>query len=263
MERLLFGSMQAGYRIESKYIIDSEENDCSTYSSKLQVSAQYEKEKDNYTFILNRSEALLNGKPAGKLMDRIMCEAGSSLYPLHLRVSPHLWILDVLNFNEIKQRWQQCAGDWMAKAPSPELERYFRFSEKNLANSKTLITSLYRDTFCNLYFRDIFTPTGDDEVRLIRWQNFPEREMDQSYLYQIKPEEANRIRLSGEIMKIVPEHNGTFDTVYETGDQGEIQRIKGQIESEWEGTLYMKQWTLETETGQIAKQGYKSLILDE
>ena len=259
----MFGSMQAVYRIESKYIIDSEENYCSTFGSKLHVTARYEKERDNYTFIINRSAVLLNGKPAVKLMDRIMSEVGNSLYPIHLRVSPRLWILDILNFNEIKQRRQQCADDWKAEADSPELERYFRFSEKNSANGKTLIASLYRDTFFNLYFRDIFTPTGNDEARLIRWQNFPERETDQSYLYQVKPEDADRIRLSGEIMKIVPEHNGTFDTVYETGDQGEIRRIKGRIESESEGTRYMKQWTLETETGQIAKQGYKSLILNE
>ena len=263
MERLLFGFMQAGYRIESKYSINSGEHYGSTFSSKLHVIARYEKERDSYTFILNRSEVLLNEKPAEKLMDRVMCEMGNSLYPIHLRVSPHLWILDVLNFNEIKQRRQQCADAWRAKASSDELERYFWFSEKNTADSKTLIASLYRDTFFNLYFRDIFTPTENDETKLIRWQNFPVREMDQSYLYQIKPEGVNRFRLSGEIMKIKPEHSGTFDTVYETGDRGEIRRIKGRIESEWEGNRYQKQWTLETETIQTAKSDYKSLILDE
>jgi len=255
--------MQIGYRIESKYIMDSEENYCSTFSSKLHVVARYEKERDSYTFILNRSEVLLNGKPAEKLMDRVMCEMGNCLYPLHLRVSPRLWVSDVLNFNEIKQRRQQCADDWKAKASSDELERYFWFSKKNTADSKTLIASLYRDTFFNLYFRDIFTPTEDDDVRTICWQNFPVRETDQSYFYRINPEGVNRFRLSGEIMQIKPEHNGTFDTVYETGDGGEIRRIKGRIESDREGTRYRKQWTLETETVQVAKRDHKSLISDE
>jgi hypothetical protein len=190
---------------------------------------------------------LLNSKPAEKLMDRIMCEAGASLYPVHLRVSPKLWIQEVMNFDEVKQRRQTCIRNWLEKTPSSELERYARFSEKNMANRKSFISSLYNDVFYNLYFRDIYTPTVNDEVRLIRWSNFPERETEQSYLYSIKQDGASFIRLSGELMKIVPEHNGKMETMYEMGDEGEIRRITGKIEFEVEEHVYMKQFVLETE----------------
>jgi hypothetical protein len=268
MEKMLFGSLYAVYRMEIRYAINNspdsgEENYRSVFAEKWHVNARCEKERDVYVFTLNRSETLLNGKPPEKLMDRIMHEAGSAYYPLSLLVSPRLGIRDVVNFAEVKRRWQECARKLQESTPSPELERYFRFSEKNLADSRTFTAMLYRNAFYNLYFRDIFTPTPKGEVHLIRWENFPEREMNQSYLYQVKPVGENKIHLSGEIMKIVPEHRGIYDSTYETGPLGEIQRISGKIETEWEENRYTKQFSLEAETAKAQKMNAKSLIIDE
>lgn len=224
----------------------------------MQVTAQYDGINDLYLFDIQRMETLLNGKPIEKLMDRVMYDVGNSCYPIRLRVSPRLWITEVINYNEIKYRRQTCMQDWLEKAPSPELERYARFSEKNMANGKTFISSLYRDSFYNLYFRDIFTPTEGDEVRMIRWYNFPEREMDQSYLYTLKPESANNIRMDGEIMKIVSEQNGTLEVVYETGDKGEIRQIAGKIASESGSHVYIKQFSLKSESIQTIKRKEKT-----
>ena len=254
--------MQAVYRMESNYIIDSEENYGPVFGSKIHIAAQYDKGKDIYTFIINQTEALLDGKPAEKLMDRIMHEAGCSYYPLFLSVSPRLWILDVPNFKEVKLLRQECAGNLRKKMPSPELERYFRFSEKNMENSKTFIASLYRNSFYKLYFRDIFTPAAKDEVRLIHWPNFPSRDTDRSCWYRVNPVEANKIRLSGQIMKIAPEHNGTFEAVYETGPDGEIRRINGKIETRVENKSYIKRLSLDAETSGTRKDT-GSLIVEE
>jgi plasmid maintenance system killer protein len=250
MKKMLFDRMNAVYRIKSRYdkvSLDGGDHYSSVFNEKWHINAQLNKEQDLYVFILNRSETLLNGKPPEKLMDKIMLETGNSYYPVHLLVSPQLIIMDIINFDGIIEKWKKCALDLQERMSSPELERYLRFSENNLAGSRKFISSLYRNAFYKLYFRDIFTSTTDDEVRLIRWDNFPEREMNQSYLYQVKPSGENEIRLSGEIMKIVPEHNGTYDSTYETGTFGEILRITCHIETEWEGSRYTKHLQIEAE----------------
>jgi hypothetical protein len=255
--------MHAVYRMESKYIIDSEENYCSIFSSKLHIEAQYQPASDDYAFIITRLETCLNGKPPEKLMDKIMCETGNSYYPLHLRVSPKLRITEVINFNEIRQRWQTCMKDLLEKNPSSDVERYFRFSGKNMAGSNVFIPSLYRDTFYNLYFRDIFTVTAEDEVRPICWYNFPKRETNQTYLYRVKADGINTVRLSGEIMKIIPENNGEYETTYETGDRGEIRKIGGKMDTTEGGSRYIKLFALETKTPKTIKKDIGSFIIDE
>jgi hypothetical protein len=255
--------MYAVYRMESKYVIDSEENYCSIFSSKMHINADYEKELETYIFRIERSEILLDEKPPRKQMDRIMHEAGCCYYPLHLRVSPHLQILDVINLGEVWQRWQKYARETLEQMSSPELEHYFRFSEKNLASSRTFIAALYKNAFYNLYFRDIFMPTAGDKVCLIRWHNFPKREMNQSYLYQVKPVGENEIRLSGEIMKIVPEHNGVYDSTYGIGPEGEIRKITGKIETNPGDSYYIKQLSIVSEKMITRKQDAKSLIIDD
>jgi hypothetical protein len=153
-----------------------------------------------------------------------------------------------MNFSDIVEKWGKNALELQQRMPSPELERYLRFAENNLADSRKFIASLYRNAFYKLYFRDIFTPTAKDEVRLIRWDNFPQREMNQSYLYQVASTNENETCLSGEIMKIVPEHNGTYESTYTTGTSGEIIRISGRIATELEGIRFIKHIQLASET---------------
>jgi len=181
-------------------------------------------------------------------MDRMMLEAGNSYYPLHLLVSPRLGILDVVNFSQVKERWQVCARSLQERMPSPETARYFRFSAENMANSKTFIASLYRNAFYKIYFRNIFTPTKKDEVRLMLWDNFPEREMNQSYLYEVKPIGEDRVHLWGDIMQIAPEQNGAYDSTYETGSLGEIRSIAGEVSTKWKGSRYTKRLQLTADT---------------
>lgn len=266
MEKMLFASMHAVYRMESRYDKESlsgGEKYSSVFSEKWHINARIDKKRDLFIFVLYRSDTLLDGEPPEKLMDRIMLEAGYSYYPVQLLASPRLGIMDVLNFSDIKEKWEKCTQDMLERMPSPELERYIRFSEKNMEDSRKFIAALYHNAFYKLYFRDIFRPTTNDEARLIRWENFPEREMNQSYLYQVKPAVENQVSLPGEIMKIVPEHSGICNSTYETGALGEIRQIATHIETEWEGNRYIKDLLLEAETIKAEKAIVRKIIIDE
>lgn len=258
-----FDSLRAIYRMHTLYTVDGGESYSSTFSSRMHLTAASSKEVGVYHFVVNRSEVLLNDKPADKLMDRIMHEAGCSLYPLSLIVSARLAILDVANYEEVKARWENVAAAILKKYPSPQIERYVRLSQKNMATRQAFVRTLYKDTFFNVYFRDIYTLTEKDEGRLIRWQNFPERETDQSYLYEVKRVGDKEVRLAGEIMKIIPGHNGTYDTTYTSGDKGEIHQIDGKIETSWQNRNYVKQLSVKADFIHVDTPDTGNLILSE
>jgi hypothetical protein len=263
MKNLSFGAMQAVYYLESKYVIDSEDNYCSVFNSKLQVNALYEREKGRYRFFVDRSNVFLDTKPVRKKTDMIIHEVGNSLYPLYLDVSPFLRIMNVSNFEEVKIRRQNRINSLLSENPSDDLEQYIRLSGKNLSDRKSFINSLYQDVFFNLYFRNIFTPTNDDEVRLMQWRNFPQPGMNQSYLYTVKSMEDKKVHLTGEVMRVNPDGNGTFDIEYKLGNEGEIRRIDGEIETFWERKSYIKRLSLKAETVKTGKPFLESVIVDD
>lgn len=263
MEKLVFGVLQAVYNLESRYMIDNEVNYCSVFNSTLSVKASYEKEKNYYRFIVNRSNVFLDRKRPVKKMDKIINEIGNSLYPLCLEVSPFLQIIDVTNIEEIKVRRHSCTTRLLNENPSDDLKEYIRLSEKILSDRKSFINSLYQDVFFNLYFRNIFIPTSDDEVQLMQWRNFPLHGMNQSFLYTIKNIEEKQVHLAGEVMKIVPESNGTFDIEYKVGDEGEIYSIGGEVETNYDKRNYIKRLSLRAESIKTGSSFLESVIIDE
>lgn len=240
MERLSLKSLSTVYDLQSRYVVETEENYCSVYSCAYHLDASYESESDRYIFKISRSGMQIDGKPVGKLMDKIMLEIGNSIYPLALSVSPQMKIEDVMNYAEVKQRWTECTKEQLENHPSAEMERYVDRSRRNMSDINSFIDSLRADTFFNVYFRNIYVPTPRGEANLIQWSNFPRREMNQTYLYRVGLAEENRIDVSGQIMQIVPEQNGSYTMSYEVGAMGEIIDITGSVESRYQGRLYQK-----------------------
>ena len=261
MERLSLTTLSAEYNVESKYIIQSEEHYCSSFGSNIQLNAIYNTEDGNYHFTIKRSRVLLNGAKPSKLMDRLICETGDTLYPLTLKVSPLLEILDVFNFDEIKQRRQECVKSIAEKYPSYPVQQYIRMAEKNFAGKKAFIRSLYQDSFFNLYFRDIYTITPDNEAKTILWVNFPKREMNRTYLYQVKQVDDLQISTAGKVMKIIPEMEGDYDMTYVIGKHGEIHSINGTITSSNDRKDYIKQLSVNQIKLKTSTAKWESIIL--
>jgi hypothetical protein len=262
MKRLSCISLSADYNVESKYIIESEEYYCSSFRSNVHLKATYYQEEDHYIFQVERSDVLLNGKKVTKLMDRFIYELGATLFPVTLKVSPVLEILDIINFDEIKDRRQKKVEEMTEKYPSNRtVEQYIRASEKNFADKNTLLHSLYQDSFCNLYFRDIYTSTADDEAKTILWGNFPKRELNRSYLYQVTPIDDSQIKTTGEVLKIIPELNGNYDMIYSLGEHGEIHHINGKITSLEAQKEYIKEISVQQTKLKTSIKQWESIIL--
>ena len=246
--------------MESQYAIDDKL--CSSFKCNISLEASYEKEHDFYYFRLDRRKVLLNNRKPEKLMDRIVYEIGNSLYPLKLKVSPYLQIVNVDNLKEIYSRWKACTEKSLQKNDTEQLRKYIRIAGANFFGKEQFIESLYRDTFVKLYFRDIYKQTAENERKLIRWDNFPEGKMNSSYLYRVEQTDS-MIRTTGEVMKILPDMEGTYQMEYKIGMKGEIGEINGSVDKLHNNKKYSKQITITAENVKAFDMNYKSLILDE
>jgi hypothetical protein len=262
MEKLSAAQLSADYKVECKYLIQSEENNhCSSFECNIRLQAIYfEEEEAYYHFTIQRTDVLLNGKEASKLMDKVVCEMGDTLYPLILKVSPLLEILDVFNFEEIKLRRQNKAEEITEKYSEPVIEQYISRSDKKFVDKRAFIQALYQDSFFNLYFRDIYAKMSDDEAGAILWVNFPKRELNRTYLYQINADNL-QIKTMGEVMKITPESAGEYAMTYTVGEYGEIHTINGEITSLYGTKDYIKQISVNQSKLKTSTTKWESIIL--
>lgn len=246
MEGISLKSLSAEYLVKNKYSKGTDENSHSVFSCVFHLNVVHDDINNRYNYTIRRADVQIDGKPVKKLMDRIICEIGNSIYPISLVVTPQMQIIDVNNYEDIKKNWADCTKTLLKKYPSYAMSRYVKMSEKNILDKNSFIQSLYQDTFFNAYFRDIYTPMSEDEACSILWRNFPKRQMSQTYLYQINSSE-DKIILSGNIMQIVPEQEGYCTIEYKLGEKGEILDIKGKIESKHDNKLYKKEISVKSE----------------
>ena len=125
-----------------------------SFESRMKVYASYNYVKANYTFRIERVNVTLNGKPPEKIVDQLMNRLGSTYYPIKLTVSPTGKIMQVDNFSEICQRWENECKTVLENEYSESVERYILLAKDNLKNRECLSTVLKRDTFMQLYFTD-------------------------------------------------------------------------------------------------------------
>ena len=258
MDRLLFLYLMAEYNVENKYLVDDQQQ--ASFKNKIKMEASYNKEQDCFQFELNQSNVLINNKKLEKLTDRIVYKIGSSLYPLKLKVSPLLQIEDINNWDEVYYRWKDCTEKYLQKYNTEQLRQYIRIAEKNFSEKEMFIDALYRDTFMKIYFRNIYTSTVEDEAKLIRWDYFPEGNMNSSYLYQVKKTDLT-VHTVGKIIQIIPDMEGTYQMEYKLGTKGEINGISGFIERYY-NKKYSKQVTVTSENLKLFDMNYKGLIID-
>lgn len=261
MEKSLFKFLSASYKLESKYIEKNEEYYTSQYTCIYKANAIFDEDSGYYNYRISRSDVLIDNKSISKLMDKIILEIGNAIYPISLLVNQQMRIIDVVNYEDIKQKWINNAKEKLDRYPSSEIKRYLSASYKNIKNKNTFINCLYKDSFLNLYFRNIFEPTIKNEVHSIVWHNFPKKQMNQTYLYEIAPMKENQIKILGEIMQIVPEQNGTYAADYRIGNEGQIISISGSIESKHQDKLYKKQVSIQSTDTKISTSVPENIIL--
>ena len=228
MDGILLGKTDLIYGLKTEYRELKTQDYISEYSCIWHVKALYDNTVQSYEFSLDRSEVKINNREPEKLMDRIMFETGSSLYPVRFKVSKQMEISQIINYAEITGRWKETAGKCSDEYPGDVMNRYMEYSAASLSNPRTFLRSLYNDSFINLYFRNLYIlPQSEDERERIELNNFPLREMKSTYYCTIKAPEANMRKLEGTLMAIISDQKGTASIDYTYGKQGEPENITG------------------------------------
>ena len=228
MERITFEKLNAVYQLNTKYSKLKTEDYNSSYSCMWEVNAQRNTTSSSYVFIMDRKEVRINGKPVEKLMDRVVYEMGSALYPVRLEVTGQMEPMRILNYEEILERRKAIEEKCRKDYPGDVINRYIKHSEKYFSKPRVLLLSLYNDSFIKLYFRNLFEIPVEKDVReRVDFYNFPLSEMKSSYYCTITKPEENKRKLYGPLMAIIPGQDGQAQIEYSFSPQGNPVMING------------------------------------
>ena len=136
------------------------EQPISDYRCRWLIKACYNAQADMYEFTLDRKDISISHQENLKLMDKISMEMGNVFYPLQLLTVPTMGVQKIVNLGNIKRRWTEKAVECCLAYPGEVLEQYLEDSENNMSNDRKLCKYLYRDSFINMYFRNMYALTA-------------------------------------------------------------------------------------------------------
>lgn len=110
----------------------------------------------NYHFIIDRKKVYINETAPELILEQLAEKAGSCLYPMEIATSPEGPFEEIINYEEIKKRWN---------TKKIELQDYYKgaLTEKIIANIDAVYSSknkmemaLNDDLFLTLFFMPIY-----------------------------------------------------------------------------------------------------------
>ncbi len=134
----------------------------STMNYEVSVQLKEQEQKAFHMFEIQRiSNIYINNKEANSIKDKLVEKVSSLLYPLQIVVNDNGKWMDVYNFKEIKERWENKKQEIINEFGWELTEKYFALSEKSLQSRQNLRDFLQNDWFLATYFTEIhckYTP---------------------------------------------------------------------------------------------------------
>ncbi|MBL7559573.1 hypothetical protein JAO71_07135 [Olleya sp. YSTF-M6] len=109
------------------------------------------------TFRITRGDKIyINDIIQNNFIDKLAIETSKCLYPLHIKTNRKGKLIEILNFDEIINRWEQIKKKIKENYKSKLTDNYIKATEKSLVDKKILLDKISKDWFLNLYFSEIY-----------------------------------------------------------------------------------------------------------
>jgi ribosomal protein L6P/L9E len=135
-------------------------NGANEHTLKYEMSLNWLSTDDNgYSFykIDRLSKIYIDDIEADSIANELAEKTSSILYPLIVVVDNEGEFVDVHNFQEIKERWENRLPEILEAYQGEEVERYLALFAENLKSKETLNLSLSYDWFIRSFFNGIHT----------------------------------------------------------------------------------------------------------
>lgn len=120
---------------------------------KLQFNADICRMQEQSVFTINRSNVLINGKPASNMLaGDLAARCGSVIYPLQVQVGNTGDITVVWNYKEIQQRWRSEEAQLLQYFVGEEAEAYIAATADTINDPVRFLQSIQQDLFLCTYF---------------------------------------------------------------------------------------------------------------
>ena len=177
---------------------------------------------NGYIVQINRTSiTLLNNEEPELVIDELALATAKVIYPLQIIVNYRGKFIDIKNYEEIVKRWEIVIENIRDNFESEQTENYIISTEETLKNKETLLTSLKKDWFLNIYFAEIYI-NYYSKYKINSKMYFPVITDFEGFEYTIVQEmnkytdDKNQITISqnGKIDKDFFAINGAFEAKY-------------------------------------------------
>ncbi|WP_158447865.1 hypothetical protein, partial [Aquimarina longa] len=127
----------------------------------------------DYNCRLNRQQFFSNGKQSKRLVDVLAEKCMNAIYPIHFLVTPFGEMKSIVNFVEVKQRWETSLKKLNVAYKGEFATQYFDQINQNLQNEGTFLESLKNDSLFSIFFFKIVALYEKNQIKNNVTYSFP------------------------------------------------------------------------------------------
>jgi len=127
--------------------------------------------ESDYHCKFSRKQFFINGKQPTRLIDTLAEKCMNAIYPIHFRTNSYGLIREVLNFDEIKERWQLKQKTLISAYQGEFVENYFSQINRSFESKDTLLKAMQRELFYSLFsFQMEAATTRDNQMEHVDYK---------------------------------------------------------------------------------------------